>query len=597
VAIFRTPTADKADYTISRLLLRRIWRLAKPYWWRKEAWRPFVVLAFMLGSIPVMGTLSVRLSFIYRDLTDALVAKHAAEYWRYFWFLLAVTTAQGVFNSVLGVAEGWMMQDWRRWLTTHLLDQYLARRTYYDIAQAEDLDNPDQRIQENVQPFIAVIVGFPRMILARVTILVAGIYVLSRVSGGAMFPATIGMGVLQAAVIWVTYVPTIKKNYNVMLAEADFRYGILHVRDHAEAIAFYSGEATERVHLMARLKLAIGRNLNLLYYNALAVTGSHQALSVVWQILPYLILVPIYLAGHLSYGGIAQATNASLLIIGALSGLLITVPAIAGAAPMAVRLAQIQERFDAMEQGRKDATYSRLDLQRSAHQSQMRLRNVTLETPAGEQTLVRDLSLTLGQGENLVVVGQTGVGKSSLLRAVAGLWNRGSGTIEMPAVEACLFLPQRPYMILADLRSQLVYPHGDAAVSDVELQRILDRVMLPDLAEKHGGLAAIRDWGRVLSLGEQQRIGFARMLVSHPKLVFLDEATSAVDFATETTLYQLLVQSGASFVSIGHRLSILDYHTHVLTLFAGGGWKLGPLTGALAEEAKECLDPDVITPL
>ena len=122
-------------------------------------------------------------------------------------------------------------------------------------------------------------------------------------------------------------------------------------------------------------------------------------------------------------------------------------------------------------------------------------------------------------------------------------------------------------------------------------------VTLPDLAEKHGGLGAIRDWGRVLSLGEQQRIGFARMLVSHPKLVFLDEATSAVDFAMETHLYQLLVRSGASFVSIGHRLSILDYHTHVLTLIAGGGWKLGPLTSAGAEEAKGCLDPDVITPV
>jgi vitamin B12/bleomycin/antimicrobial peptide transport system ATP-binding/permease protein len=580
MAILSTPTADKADYTISRLLLRRIWRLTKPYWQRKEAWRSFVVLAVILGSIPALGALMTGLTFVYRGVTDALVAKHAAEYWRYFWILLAVGTAQGVFNSVLGVAEGWMMQDWRRWLTTHLLDQYLARRTYYDIAQAEDLDNPDQRIQENVQPFIAAVVGFPRTVLLQVTALVSGTYVLSLVAGGVLYPLTIGMGVLQALLTWVTNVPTIKRNYNITLAEADFRYGILHVRDHAEAIAFYSGEATERVHLMARLKLAISRNLNLLYYNALAVTGGQEVLSVAWRILPYLILVPIYLAGHLSYGGIAQAIGASDVIIRGLSNLLVFVPQIAGAAPMAVRLAQIQERFDAMEQGRKDATYSRLDLQRSAHQSQMRLRNVTLETPAGEQTLVRDLSLTLGQGENLVVVGQTGVGKSSLLRAVAGLWNRGSGTIEMPAVEACLFLPQRPYMILADLRSQLVYPHGDAAVSDVELQRILDRVMLPDLAEKHGGLAAIRDWGRVLSLGEQQRIGFARMLVSHPKLVFLDEATSAVDFATETTLYQLLVQSGASFVSIGHRLSILDYHTHVLTLFAGGDWKLGPLTRA-----------------
>jgi len=148
----------------------------------------------------------------------------------------------------------------------------------------------------------------------------------------------------------------------------------------------------------------------------------------------------------------------------------------------------------------------------------------------------------------------------------------------MPAADTCLFLPQRPYMILADLRSQLLYPHGDAAkISDNELNAALDRVRLGALAEKHGGLSATRDWGRVLSLGEQQRIGFARILVSRPKFAFLDEATSAVDIETEAHLYGVLREAGATYVSVGHRETILEHHDWALQLLPGATWKLMPI--------------------
>lgn len=588
VAILKAPVAEKVDYQIDGRLFRRIWRLAKPFWTRKEqgVWLARLAFIAVLAFLPIMSGLSAGLSFVTRDMTNALIAKHAAEYWRYFFLMVFATAGMSISLTGIMTLEGWLNQNWRRWLTMHLIDQYLAKRTYYDIALAEDLDNPDQRIQENVLPFISAVIGFPRMILLNVTIILTGIGVLSTINL-KMIPVAIGFGIIQSLVIYFTYTPTIKKNYDIMLAEADFRYGVLHVRDHAEAVAFYSGEAAERVHIFARLQTAVYRNLNLIYYNALVVMGSTSGLSLIWSVLPYLVLVPLYFAGHLSYGSIAQAVVASSQILGGLTALANFVPTLAQAAPQAVRLAQIQERFDLMEQGRKDATSSRLSIRQTANH--VRLRNVTLETPGGEQTLVRDLSLTLEPGENLVVIGQTGVGKSSLLRAMGGLWTRGSGTIEMPHPSACLFLPQRPYMILADLRSQLFYPHGDTRMSDADLQKVLETVNLTDLAEKYGGLSAVRDWGKVLSLGEQQRIGFARVLISRPKFAFLDEATSAVDFATETRLYELLARTGVSFVSVGHRLSIIDYHTHVLTLIAGGEWKLAPLTGTGAEDAKRLL--------
>jgi putative ATP-binding cassette transporter len=204
------------------------------------------------------------------------------------------------------------------------------------------------------------------------------------------------------------------------------------------------------------------------------------------------------------------------------------------------------------------------------------LEHVTLETPRHERVLLQDLSLAVEPGAGLMIVGRSGGGKSSLLRAIAGLWEAGAGRIARPGPREMMFLPQQPYMMLGSLRSQVTYPDGDTDLLDQDLLGLLERVNLGDLAARFGGLDAELDWAKVLSVGEQQRLAFARVLLAEPRYAMLDEATSALDVANEAALYRQLAQSSITPVSVSHRPGLLEYHSEVLELDGRGGWRLHP---------------------
>ncbi|MEM1367179.1 MAG: ABC transporter ATP-binding protein/permease [Cyanobacteria bacterium P01_H01_bin.15] len=524
----------------------------------------------LLLSFTVNG-INVSISYVFRFVDTALNQRDQDVFWQFLFIYAGIIIGAIPLLVLYRYVRLKLALRWRKWLTEHFLERYFANRSYYELdsnAANTEIDNPDQRITQDVRSFTEVTLSFLLDILDSILTLISFTAILYTIS------KTLTVGLLVYALMG-TFVALlagrklIKINYDQLRLEADFRYSMVHVRDNAESIAFYRGENLERQQVVQRLLTAI-RNFDLLIIWQSLIDLFQFGYNYFTRIVPYVIVAPIYFAGDTDFGTFTQASIAFSQVLGALSLITNRIDQIAQFAASINRLGSFYERLDDPALPRKQKYEQEIETQVA---SQLELKQLTIVTPNSEQTLVQNLSLQIEPSDRLLIVGASGCGKSSLLRAIAGLWTNGQGQIARPDIGEMLFLPQRPYMLLGTLREQLIYPYNHDR-PDETLLDTLAKVNLGELPERFGGFDTIHDWPSVLSLGQQQRLAFARILLSQPTYAIMDEATSALDVENERHLFELLAEMPLVYVSVGHRLSLLDYHHKVLELSPDSTWQV-----------------------
>jgi vitamin B12/bleomycin/antimicrobial peptide transport system ATP-binding/permease protein len=546
----------------------RFWQIARMYWFSDEKWRARGVLALLILLLLVFTGLGVAISYANRNFFNALSERDSQEFTNALLMFLGVLIVATPVSALFDWVRKLLGVNWRLWLTGYYLRRYFSDRAYYHINNDKEIDNPDQRISQDIASFTSTSLDFLALIVASLIQLVAFIGILLSIS-------KILVAILVAYAAFGTAVTTlfgkrlVSLNFLQLRKDADFRYGLVHIRNNAESIAFYRGEGREEHQVKERLQEAISNSLRLVGWER-NLAFFQKGYEYVILVLPYAIMAPLYFSGEVKLGIVMQAADAFIQVLSALK---IVVAQFQQISQFAAGVSRLESFDEAVE---RDGTRTGVAAHVIAcHEEHcLSLKQVTLMTPNYEQTLLRQATAEVPSGGGLLIMGPSGAGKSSVLRAIAGLWNAGEGEILRPPLAETIFLPQRPYMVLGSLRDQLLYPMLNQETSDEELRKALETVNLANLPERVGGFDAVLGWGQLLSLGEQQRLAFARLLLTQPRYAFLDEATSALDVTNEALLYRHLRQAGATFVSVGHRPSLVEYHDQVLELQGGGGWRL-----------------------
>jgi putative ATP-binding cassette transporter len=579
---------------------RQFWRITGDYFKGRQSAPVWAVVGLLLLSAILVVRINVLLSYYANDLFSALQVTFQPDSARNtgiqgFWATILVFAVLAVCYVARTLADLYLTQRfimrWRIWLSRRFIDDWLDDYAYFRSQfSRRPIDNPDQRIQQDIDIFTAGVGGEPnnpshtsdRLLLFGAVQSVVAVFsfgaILWRLSG----PLTLGSVTVPRALFWVVifYVlaativafvigrPLIRLSFMNELLNAGFRYALVRLRDASAAVGLYRGENAERRVLKGRLTAVMDNYGN--WRNRMVLfTGWNLSLSQAIDPLPFIVQAPRLFAREISLGDIFQSATAFHTIHNSLSFFRDAYDSFASYRAAIIRLDGL------IDENTLARTFTQVTTTASGDGA-LDVDGVGVRTPDGGH-LIRDLDLRLEAGDALLISGPSGIGKTVLLQSLAGLWPFVSGSVRLPSSrQDAMFVPQLPYIPLGDLRAVVSYPHEEGVVDDREIQRALVKVALSHLAIR---LNDVRDWAKVLSVGEQQRIAFARVLLAKPRAVFLDESTSAMDEGLELMLYELIHTEfpGAILVSVSHRSTVEQFHGRHLELIGDGEWRLDPL--------------------
>ena len=560
-----------------RELLQDTWTLIRPYWFSEDRWAGRGLLVLVIGLNLGIVYINVLLNQWNNAFYNALQDKNYPVFWsqlvRFTW-LAALFIVAAVYQIYLNQ----MLQiRWRRWLTERYLGAWLADGAYYRMQlTAAETDNPDQRIAEDLRLFVGATLTLGIGGMRAVVTLVAFLGILWGLSGSITVPVGSGWTIpgymvwaaLLYAIVgtWLTNLigrPLVRLNFDQQRYEADFRFSLVRFRENAEGVALYRGEADELRNFRERFGEVVGnwwaimrRQKRLTWFTA----GYGQAAII----FPFVVAAPRYFRGEMQLGGLMQVASAFGQVQDSLSFIISAYTDIAQWRSVVQRLVGFERALARM---RADAARDGVR-QRPGTGEALALDRVDLKLPGG-RPLVEGATLDFRPGDSALISGPSGVGKSTLFRAIAGIWPFGTGEISLPRDGRVLFLPQKPYLPIGTLREVVSYPTPPGGIDDTVLREALEAVGLSALT---GRLGEHAHWALALSPGEQQRIAFARALVQKPAWLFLDEATSALDEESEVRLYTLLRARlpGVAVVSVGHRSTLRPFHARSLVVTPHG---------------------------
>ena len=551
---------------------RDVWYLTKSYWQSEEKKKAFFLLgciiALTLGVVYMLVLLNQWNNSFYSALQNYDAKKIFDELIHFSW-LAAIYILLAVYSYYL---QQTLILNWRRWLTTRFIDIWLQNKTYYNLQMfGKDTDNPDQRISEDVRQFVEMTLSFGIGILKAFCTFASFVVILYNLSGSLSFTFMGKTWTINGYMLWAsllysvigTYITHIvgrklvKINFIQQKYEADFRFSMIRLRESAESVAFYRGEAQEGSVFKQRFKMLLD-NFWKLVNKQKQLVFLNSGYSQIAIIFPFVVAMNRYLTKEVTLGGLMQVASAFGRVQDSLSYFVDMYSSIAQWQAVVMRLTCFGHHMhDVYQQA------ERFHVERFAAADVVEVNNMQINLPDGKP-LLENISFTLHPGHNVLIKGVSGSGKSTLLRAISGIWPFVDGKIFLPERDKLMFIPQKSYLPLGTLRAALNYP-GNKPIDDTELIYLMDLCQIGYLKDK---LDLEADWSHVLSVGEQQRLAFVRAHIQQPQWLFLDEATSALDEDTEATMYSLLQErlQQTTVVSVGHRSTLNKYHELVLRL-------------------------------